>query len=113
MRFMVIVKATEDSEAGMMPSEELLTAMMKYNEELVKAGIMLAGDGLQPTSKGVASPVRWAQAHRRRRPLRRDQGTDRRLLDLAGPLARRSDRMGQALPQPDARPVRDRDPPSL
>jgi len=53
MRFMVIVKATEDSEAGIMPSEELLTAMMKYNEELVKAGIMLAGDGLQPTSKGA------------------------------------------------------------
>jgi hypothetical protein len=53
MRFMVIVKATEDSEAGILPSEELLTAMMKYNEELVKAGIMLAGDGLQPSSKGV------------------------------------------------------------
>jgi hypothetical protein len=53
MRFMVIVKATEDSEAGVMPSQELLTAMMKYNEELVKAGIMLAGDGLQPSSKGA------------------------------------------------------------
>jgi hypothetical protein len=53
MRFMVIVKATKDSEAGVMPSEELLTAMMKYNEELVKAGIMLAGDGLQPSSKGA------------------------------------------------------------
>ena len=53
MRFMVIVKATEDSEAGRMPTEELLTAMMKYNEELVKAGIMLAGDGLQPSSMGA------------------------------------------------------------
>lgn len=53
MRFMVMVKATDDSEAGMMPSEELLTAMMKYNEELVKAGIMLGGDGLQPSSKGA------------------------------------------------------------
>ncbi|MEW9808037.1 YciI family protein [Mesorhizobium marinum] len=53
MRFMVMVKATEDSEAGVLPTEELLTAMMKYNEELVKAGIMLAGDGLQPSSKGV------------------------------------------------------------
>lgn len=52
MRFMVIVKANKDSEAGIMPSEELLTAMMKYNEELVKAGIMLAGDGLHPSSKG-------------------------------------------------------------
>src|SRR5262245_49246846 len=53
MRFMVIVKATKDSEAGQMPSEELLAAMGKYNEELVKAGIMLAGEGLHPSSKGA------------------------------------------------------------
>jgi hypothetical protein len=53
MRFMVIVRANKDTEAGVMPSEELLSAMMKYNEELVKAGIMLAGDGLQPSSKGA------------------------------------------------------------
>ena len=53
MRFMVMVKANEDSEAGVMPSEQLLTEMGKYNEELVKAGIMLAGEGLQPSSKGV------------------------------------------------------------
>ena len=52
MRVMVIVKATKDSEAGVLPSQELLTAMGKYNEELVKAGIMLAGEGLQPSSKG-------------------------------------------------------------
>jgi hypothetical protein len=52
MRVMVIVKATEDSEAGVMPTEQLFTDMMAYNEELVKAGIMLAGDGLQPSSKG-------------------------------------------------------------
>jgi hypothetical protein len=52
MRVMVIVKATEDSEAGVMPSTELLTAMGNFNEELVKAGIMLAGDGLHPSSKG-------------------------------------------------------------
>src|ERR1700757_3305866 len=52
MRVMVIVKATKDSEAGVLPSQELLTAMGKYNEELVKAGVMLAGEGLQPTSKG-------------------------------------------------------------
>jgi len=50
---MVIVKATKESEAGEMPSTELLTAMGKYNEELVKAGIMLAGDGLHPSSKGA------------------------------------------------------------
>ena len=53
MRFMLIVHATRESEAGVMPSEELLTAMGKYNEELVKAGIMLAGEGLHPSSKGA------------------------------------------------------------
>ena len=53
MRFMVIVKAYKDSEAGVMPSEKLLTDMGKFNEELVKAGVMLAGEGLHPSSKGV------------------------------------------------------------
>jgi hypothetical protein len=52
MRVVVFVKATKDSEAGLMPSTEMLEAMGKYNEELVKAGIMLAGDGLKPTSQG-------------------------------------------------------------
>jgi len=52
MRFMVLVKASEESEAGIMPSEELLAEMGKYNEELVQAGVMLAGEGLHPTSKG-------------------------------------------------------------
>jgi hypothetical protein len=53
MRCMVIVKANADSEAGKMPSEALLTAMGKFNEELVKAGVMLAGEGLRPSSKGA------------------------------------------------------------
>jgi hypothetical protein len=53
MRFMIIVKASPDSEAGKMPSTEVLSAMTKYNEELVKAGIMLAGDGLHPSSRGA------------------------------------------------------------
>jgi hypothetical protein len=53
MRFMVIVKATKDSEAGVMPNEQLLSEMGKYNEELAKAGVMLAGEGLQPSSKGA------------------------------------------------------------
>jgi hypothetical protein len=52
MRVMVMVKATKDSEAGILPSKELITAMGNYNEELLKAGIMLAGDGLKPSSKG-------------------------------------------------------------
>jgi hypothetical protein len=59
---MVIVKATKDSEAGVMPSEKLLAEMGKYNEELVKAGVMLAGDGLQPSSKGAR--VRFSGAKR-------------------------------------------------
>jgi hypothetical protein len=53
MRFMVMVKATRNSEAGAMPSEKLLAEMGKFNEELVKAGVMLAGEGLHPSSKGT------------------------------------------------------------
>jgi hypothetical protein len=70
MRVMVLIKANEDSEAGKMPSEQLLTQMMGFNEELVKAGIMLAGDGLHPSSKGVR--VAFA-------------GTERKVID--GPFA--------------------------
>jgi hypothetical protein len=62
MRFMIIVKATKDSEAGVMPSEKLLAEMGKFNEELVNAGIMLAGDGLHPSSKGAR--VRFSGAKR-------------------------------------------------
>jgi hypothetical protein len=53
MRFMMIVRASKESEAGLMPSEELLTAMGKYNEELVNAGVMRAGEGLHPSAKGA------------------------------------------------------------
>src|SRR5436189_5925191 len=53
MRFMVLVKANKDSEAGVLPDEKILSTMGKFNEELVKAGIMLAGEGLQPSSKGA------------------------------------------------------------
>jgi hypothetical protein len=53
MRFMVIIKATTETEAGVMPSEKLLTEMGRYNEELVKAGVMQAGEGLHPSSKGA------------------------------------------------------------
>jgi hypothetical protein len=62
MRFMVLVKANKDSEAGMLPDEKLLAAMGKFNEELVKAGVMLAGEGLQPSSKGAR--VRFEGAKR-------------------------------------------------
>jgi hypothetical protein len=70
MRVIVMVKATKDSEAGVMPSEQLLTEMGKFNEELVKAGIMQAGEGLHPSSKGVR--VRFS-------------GKDRTVID--GPFA--------------------------
>ena len=53
MRFMILIKADKDSEAGILPNEQLLTEMGKFNEELVKAGVMLAGEGLQPSSKGA------------------------------------------------------------
>ena len=53
MRFLVAVKANKDSEAGVLPDEKMLTEMTKFNEELVRAGVMLAGEGLQPSSKGV------------------------------------------------------------
>jgi hypothetical protein len=62
MKFMVLVKATQDSEAGVMPSEKLLAEMGKFNEELVKAGVMLAGEGLHPSSKGAR--VRFSGAKR-------------------------------------------------
>jgi hypothetical protein len=62
MRVMVMVKATKDSEAGVMPTEQLLTEMGKYNEQLVEAGIMLAGEGLHPSSKGAR--VRFSGASR-------------------------------------------------
>ncbi|MGH6850141.1 MAG: YciI family protein [Methylocella sp.] len=62
MKFMILVKATKDSEAGVMPSERLLAAMGKYNEELVKAGVLLAGEGLHPTSKGAR--VRFSRDNR-------------------------------------------------
>ena len=70
MRFMVMVRATRDSEAGVLPDEKLLAEMGRYNEELVKAGIMLAGEGLQPSSKGAR--VRFS-------------GTQRTVID--GPFA--------------------------
>jgi hypothetical protein len=62
MRFMVIVKANEESEAGVMPSQEALTEMGRYNEQLVNAGVMLAGEGLHPSSKGVR--VRFSGSER-------------------------------------------------
>jgi hypothetical protein len=98
MRFMVMVKATKDSEAGVMPSEELLAAMAKFNEELVKAGVMLDGNGLQRSAKGAR--VRFSGDKRTviDGPFRGDQGAGGRLLGPAMPVGGGSDRVDQALP---------------
>src|SRR4051812_2968705 len=69
MRFMVIVKANKDSEAGAMPSTELLTAMGKFNEEMVKAGIMEAGEGLHPTANGARIKYEGGQGSVSRGPF--------------------------------------------
>ena len=106
MRVMVIVKATKESEAGALPDERLLTEMGNYNEELVKAGIMVAGEGLHPSSKGKRVRFSGTKPHRRRRPVRRDQGAHRRLLDVAGQVDGRSRRVAEEMPQPAQRGVR-------
>ena len=64
MRFMILVKANKDSEAGVLPDEKALTAMGKFNEELAKAGVMLAGEGLQASSKGARASRRLSPALR-------------------------------------------------
>ena len=113
MRVMVLVKATKDSEAGIMPSTELFEAMGKYNEQLVNAGIMKAGDGLQPSAKGKRVAFDGAEPHRHRRTFARDQRARRRLLDLGGQGHGGGGRVGEALPESDARPERDRNPAGL
>ena len=79
MRFMILVKASADSEAGIMPSEELITEMGNFNEELVKAGILIDCDGLHPSSKGAR--VRFSGDKRTvdRRAVHRNQRTGRRV----------------------------------
>ena len=98
MRFMIIVKATKDSEAGKLPDEKLLAEMTKFNEELSKAGVLLAAEGLQASSKGARVKFNGSEANRRRRSVPGDQGADRRILAVAGEVEGRSNRMGQALP---------------
>ena len=96
MRFMMIVKANKDSEAGVMPSEELLSAMGKYNEELMKAGVLLDLCRAPTELEGRADQVFRREAHRDRRSLSRVQRTDRRVLDHPGEIPGRGHRVGQA-----------------
>ena len=88
MRFMMMVKASKDSEAGKLPGEELIAAMGRYNEELMKAGVLVDLSGLQSSAKGARVGSRRKE-DRHRRPVRRDQGTDRRLLDHQCEIERR------------------------
>ena len=111
--FMVLVKATKDSETGSMPTEQHFASTGKFNEELVKAGMMEAGEGLHPSSRGARVRFSGQAAHRDRRPDRRDQGTGRRLLAVEMRVAAGADRLGQALPQPDARRFGNLDPADL
>jgi hypothetical protein len=105
MRVMVIVKATKDSEAGVMPSKELVTAMGNYNEELVKAGIMLAGDGLKPSSQGKR--VRFSGSKRTviDEPFAETKELVARLLDLGRSVHGRGRRVVEALSESDARRI--------
>ena len=99
MRFMILVKADKNSEAGVLPDEKLLAEMGKFNEELVKAGVMLAGEGLQPSSKGAR--VKFSEATRTVTdgPFAETKELIAGFWLVAGEIERRGDRMGQALSQ--------------
>ena len=104
MRFMVMVRATRDSEAGVMPDEKLLTEMGKFNDELVKAGIMLAGEGLQPSSKGTR--VRFSGS---KRTVIDGPFAETKVL-IAGFWVWQVKSKDEALSEPLPRRIRDRDP---
>ena len=110
MRVMVFVKATEDSEKGVPPTTEAFAAMDRFTEELVKAGIMVAGAGLKNTAEAKRIAFDGPEPHGHRRAVRRDPRAGRRLLDLAGQGHGRGRGLGEALPQSHVGPERDRDP---
>jgi YCII-related domain len=91
MRFMVLVKADKNSEAGVLPDEKLLTEMGKYNEELAKAGVLLAGRGSPAELEGSTRPVFRGQTDRDRWALSQHKGAHRRILAVAGELEERGD----------------------
>ncbi len=112
MRVMVIVKANKDSEAGVLPSADQLAEMGQFNETLVKAGVMLAGEGLQASSKGVRVKFGAGKEHGHRWTVHRDQGIDCGLLALASEIYGRGRRMDPPLAVQEGR-GRDRDSPRL
>ena len=97
MRFLIMVKATKESEAGVMPEEKLMAEMAQYHEELVKAGVLLDASGMAH-GHGVADQVLGPEAHAHRRSVRRDEGAPGRLHAHQGALPGGSDRVGEALP---------------
>ena len=102
MRFMMLMipKGYERAAPGTMPGRRRhVAAMMKYNESLQKAGVLLALDGLHPPSMGARVSFLGRQAEGHRRPLRRGEGGARRLLDDRGEVEGRGDRVGDALPR--------------
>jgi len=96
MKFMMIVKASKESEAGVMPSEALLSAMGKYNEELMEAGVLLDLAGLQPSSKGTRIKFSGGKRTIIDGPFTEAKELHRRLLDHPGQVPRRGPRVGQA-----------------
>ena len=103
MRVMVIVKANKDSEAGVMPDEKLLDRHGQVQRRAGEGRHHARRRGAAAQLEGQARPVRRHEAHRDRRPVRRDQGADRRLLALAGEVDGGGDRVGEALPEPACR----------
>ena len=103
MRFIVLVKATKDSEAGKMPSRQLLADMGKFNQELIAAGVMIDGGGLHPSSKGARVTFSGKDRTVTKGPFAQtNELVSGYLLDLEAQFARRGRRLGQALPQSDA-----------
>ena len=104
MRVMVLVKATEDSEAGILPSTDLLEAMGRYNEELADAGVLLSGEGLQPSSKGKRVAFDGPSRTVIDGPFAATEELVAGFLAMGGQGYGRGGRVGEALPQSDARP---------
>jgi hypothetical protein len=95
-----MVKATPNSEAGVLPDEKMFAEMMAYNEKLVAAGIMKSGDGPASQLEGRARALRGQQAHRHRRPVLRDQGAGGRVLAVGVQVARRAIEWVKKCPNP-------------
>jgi hypothetical protein len=114
MRFMILLKADKNTEAGVPPSTELIAAMMKYNEELTKAGVLLAGEGLQPSSKGTRVKFSAGKQTVIDGPFPELRELIAGFWMFQVNFERRGDRVGQALSRSRSRRrVRDRNPPSL